>query len=108
MHARDLVELAALVAVHSSALVQGAGGVPTSAQEEYWAASRCRLDRWTRLLRRLADSAGQLPRPATLAWPRVGPVLEEILAGEMLARLWTAAAVAYDQRREQADRKSVV
>src|SRR5262245_16725507 len=35
MHARDLVELAALVAVHSSALEQGTGGVPASAQEEY-------------------------------------------------------------------------
>lgn len=103
MHARDLVELAALVAVHSPALVQGAGGVPSHSQEEYWAASRCRLDRWTRVLRQLANSAGEFPKPATLAWPRVRPLLEEILAGELLTRLWTAAAVAYDQSREQSD-----
>jgi len=100
MHARDLVELAALVAVHSPVLIHGGGRVPKAAVEEYWAASRCRLDRWTRLLRRLADAGTQLPIPATLNWTRVQPVLEEILASELLTRLWTAACVAYDRHRE--------
>ena len=54
MHVRDLVELAALVAVHSPVLIHGGGRVPKASIEDYWTASRCRLDRWTRLLRRLA------------------------------------------------------
>jgi len=100
MHARDLVELAALVAIHSPVLIHGGGRVPKAAIEQYWTASRCRLDRWTRLLRRLADAGTQLPVPATLNWTRVQPVLEEILASELLTRLWTAASVAYDRHRK--------
>jgi hypothetical protein len=100
MHARDLVELAALVAIHSPVLIHGGGRVPKVAIEEYWTASRCRLDRWTRLLRRLADAGTQLPIPATLNSTRVQPVLEEILASELLTRLWTAASVAYDRHRD--------
>ncbi len=100
MHARDLVELAALVAVHSPVLIHGSGRVPRASIEEYWIASRCRLDRWTRLLRRLADAGTQVPLPAPLHWTRVQPVVEEILASELLTRLWTAASVAYDRRRD--------
>ena len=101
MHARDLVELAALVAVHSPVLVHGSGRLPQSAFEDYWIASRCRLDRWTRLLRRLADAGTQLPIPAPLHWVRVQPVLEEILASELLTRLWTATCIAYDRCRDE-------
>ncbi|HEX5104531.1 MAG TPA: hypothetical protein VFV87_12000 [Pirellulaceae bacterium] len=97
MHVRELVELAALVAVHGPILVRSGQRVPHSAIEQYWVASKCRIDRWLRLLRRLADAAGQFPRPATLAWPRIGPACEEILASELLTRIWTAAAVACDE-----------
>src|SRR4029450_5774321 len=100
MHARDLVELPALVAVHSPVLIHGAGRVPKSAIEQYWIASRCRLDRWTRLLRRLADASTEGPLTPPLPWARVQPVLEEILASELLTRLWTAAAVAYDRHHD--------
>jgi hypothetical protein len=103
MHVRETAELAAWVAVHSPALVQGAGRVPQAASEQYWSASKCRLDRWSRLLRSLAASADQPVPPATLAWPRVRPVLEEILTSELLTRIWTATAVAYDAARHDQD-----
>jgi hypothetical protein len=96
MHARDLAELAALVAIHGPLIAQGQGRVPHSTAEQYWTASKCRLDRWTRLLKQLTAAAGEPRMPATLSWPRVRPVLEEIFASELLTRLWTAAAVAYD------------
>jgi hypothetical protein len=99
MHARELAELAALVAVHSQPLIHGAGQVPHAANEQYWAGSKCRLDRWGRVLRQLAAAAEEGQLPPTLAWPRVRPVLEEILATELLTRLWTAAAVAIDLAR---------
>src|SRR6266568_9438752 len=107
MHARELAELAALVAVHSPVIVHGAGRVPHSVCEQYWVASKCRLDRWGRLLRKLTDAAGQPQLPATLAWPRVRPVLEEILATELLTRMWTATACAYDAARSDQDLEPV-
>ena len=66
MHARDLAELAALVAIHSPLIVEGAGRVPHEASEQYWTASKCRLDRWMRWLRQLTAAAGEAVRPATL------------------------------------------
>jgi hypothetical protein len=96
MHVRELVELAALVAVHSSVIIRGEGQLATAASQQYWAASKCRLDRWGRVLRQLAAAGGEPLRPATLAWPRVRPVLEEILVSELLTRLWTAVAAACD------------
>jgi hypothetical protein len=34
---------------------------------------------------------------------RIGPALEEILASELLTRIWTAAAVAHDRNRDEAE-----
>lgn len=99
MQARELIELAALVAVHSPLIVQGAGDVAQSASEQYWTASKCRLDRWLRILKQLTAAAEQPPLPPTLSWPRVRPILEEILASELLTRIWTATSAAYDQAR---------
>lgn len=103
MHSRELVELAALAAVHAPTFIRGSQRPPQSACEEYWAASRCRLDRWTRLLRRLADASTEIVRPATLSWERIAPALEEILVSELLTRIWTAAAVAHDRNRDEAE-----
>jgi hypothetical protein len=107
MHARELAELAALIAVHSGVIVNGAGQVPDSTSEQYWAASKCRFDRWGRILRQLAAAACQPQLPATLAWPRVRPILEEILISELLTRLWAATAAAYDAAREQQELEPV-
>ncbi|HZN33484.1 MAG TPA: hypothetical protein VFB80_06670 [Pirellulaceae bacterium] len=103
MHARDTAELAAWIAVHSPVLVQSGGRAPQAASEQYWSASKCRLERWRRLLTELTAAADQPHKPATLAWPRVRPVLEEILTSELLTRIWTAAAVAYDAARRDQD-----
>jgi len=103
MHPRETAELAAWVAIHSPALVQGAGRVPQLASEQYWSASKCRLDRWRRLLKQLTAACDQAEKPATLAWPRVRPVLEEILTSELLTRIWTATAAAYDAAHRDQD-----
>jgi hypothetical protein len=107
MHTRDLAELAARVAVMGPALIRGSEPVSEAANQAYWAASRCRLDRWSRLLRRLADAQATLPRPAPLAWVRIRPVLEEILVGELLARTWGAFCRGADQIRGRADLEPV-
>ncbi|MEX2175894.1 MAG: hypothetical protein WD872_16150 [Pirellulaceae bacterium] len=107
MHPRDLAELAALAAVYSPALVREARQAPRESVEQYWVASRCRFDRWTRVLRRLADAGTELPLPATVAWPRVRPVLEEILVGEVLTRVWAAASTACDRARDDSELEPV-
>ncbi|MHC4400170.1 MAG: hypothetical protein ACYTG0_10865 [Planctomycetota bacterium] len=100
MHARELIELAALVSVHGPVLVVGEGRVSTSALEQYWTASKSRLDRWGRALKQVSQRAarGELrlgaPRLANLR-----AVLEEIVTGEVLTRVWTAVLCAYDWRR---------
>jgi hypothetical protein len=96
MHSRELAELAALVAIHSPALLAGQEQIPEQCIQQYWTASKCRLERWSRLLRKLHAATTEPQLPATLAWPRVRPVAEEILTSELLTRVWTAMAVAYD------------
>jgi hypothetical protein len=100
MHSRELAELAALVAVNSSVLIHGPGRILPECNQQYWSASKCRLDRWGRLLRRLQAAVDEPQLPATLTWPRVRPALEEILVGEMLTRLWTVVAIAYDSAQD--------
>jgi hypothetical protein len=100
MHCRQLVEIAALLAVHAPRIAQRPGSVPPACVEQYWTASKCRIDRWLRLLRQLAAAADQAPRPPATSWPRVRPVLEEIFASELLTRVWTAVAAAYDRARQ--------
>jgi hypothetical protein len=103
MNSRELVELAALVAVRSRGFAQRPGRIPHAAIEQYWTAARCRVDRWLRLLKELATASQQLPLPAKLHYSRVRPILEEILAGEPLSRIFAAAATAYDEARGDAD-----
>lgn len=89
MHARDILELAALVAGHASALVEGPNVLPTAAVGQYWSASRCRLDRWGRALKQLSPAC---PRPPC-------GLFEEILVSDVLTRVWTAILVSYDVRQ---------
>ena len=73
------------------------------ASEQYWSASKCRLDRWRRLLTQLT-AASEPAREAGDARLAAGaPVLEEILTSELLTRIWTAAAAAYDAARSDQD-----
>jgi len=108
MHARELVELAAMTAWHGPALVIGAERLSASGIEQYWAASRCRLDRWSRSIKTFASPAGDAsPHPAR-RWALVRPVLEEVLASELLTRVWTAVVVAHDRRRGLHEAEPVV
>jgi hypothetical protein len=100
MHARELVELAAIVAVHGPVLVRGTGQLSPTSVEQYWTASKCRLDRWGRSLKGFASYADDPGPPRRQAqWPLVRGVLEEILTGEVLTRVWAAVLHAYDRHR---------
>jgi hypothetical protein len=81
--------------------------VPHTTSEQYWTASKCRLERWFRLLKGLANAAEDPRLLASLPWNRVRPVLEEILASELLTRSWTATAAAHDAARGDQDLEPV-
>lgn len=100
MHAAELVELAALLAANAPALINDESNPPPNRLDEYWTASKCRLDRWLRTLadyRRLAQQTARRPTPAD--WTRLRPVIEEILSGEVLTRVWAVLLAAGDHRR---------
>jgi len=98
MHARELVELAALVAVHAPLLVDGPSTIAAESVEEYWIGSKCRFDRWARSLKELMHQASDPQSPGPSGAPLCG-VVEEILSGEVLTRVWTATMCAYDRHR---------
>lgn len=100
MHTHELLELAALVSLHGPALVRNTQQIPPQSIERYWVASKSRLDRWGRTLKTLSTSNdSKQPGSRDAVCLSVRGVLEEILTGEVLTRLWTAAMCAYDRRR---------
>ena len=111
MHARELVELAAILSAQGPVLVRSRAGYSRSGSacgwqlsshgaQQYWTASKCRLDRWGRNLRSFAADATQLDAAAVrMQWPMIRGVLEEILTGEVLTRVWTAVLCLYDRQQ---------
>ena len=100
MHARELVDLAAIVSVHGPALIQQAGPVWETSIDQYWAASKSRLDRWGRTLKHLATQTSQAgPKSDRPDSSLFRGVVEEILTGEVLTRVWTAVMCGYDRHR---------
>ena len=69
MHARELVELAAIVSAHGPVLVRGTRRLSASGVQQYWTESKCRLDRWFRSLGRFAHEPpqGRRRRPQPVA-----------------------------------------
>ena len=101
MHARELLELTAVLASHSPLLVEYAGALPEESLRNYWSASRCRLDRWGQRLKQLSEQASDTGASALeRLWPYMGSVLEEIITGEALSRVFAAVLYAHDRRHK--------
>ena len=95
MHARQLIDMAVWVASHRQGLLVPRTQIPLPAIERYWSSSKCRLDRWGWALKEM--------RQATL-----GPfdqaeefraLLIEILASDVLTRVWSGLLCAHDRLR---------
>jgi hypothetical protein len=99
MHARDLVEMAGIVSAHGPVLIRSGEPISTDSIERYWITSKVRLDHWAWQLRSYCDRDGTDAQRRQDLWPLVRGLLEEILTGEMLTRVWTAVLCAYDRRR---------
>src|SRR3989304_254786 len=97
MHSPALVELAAIVSAHGPVLIRGVERLSQSGLEQYWTASKIRFDRWGHCLRTFTAKANDAQWHKE-HWPYVRGVLEEILTGEMLTRVWTAVLCAHDKQ----------
>lgn len=104
MQTGELVELATIVAQRGPALALGPDSLSILGLEEYWAAAKCRFDRWGRSLHRI-----RIQEPPYFDEPggSVRGLVEEILGSEVLTRVWTAAVTAFDRRRNAQDNEIV-
>jgi len=98
MHARELVELAALASMHGSAVIDNDAPLPKPSLERYWTGSKCRLDRWGRSLKQLSDGAHEANDEDFRQ--QLG-VFEEIVTGDVLARVWAAVVTGHDRRTDE-------
>ena len=103
MHACDLVQLAALVATHGRAFAENGTQVSITALDEYWTASKCRLDRWSRTLKSFTTAVHHSRAEAMAQWPSVEPIIEEILLTEILTRVWSGVLFVHDRKRGISD-----
>ncbi|OHB75719.1 MAG: hypothetical protein A2W31_09920 [Planctomycetes bacterium RBG_16_64_10] len=109
MHVRDTVQLAALVATCGRQIVRDCRQLSTTSLNDYYLASKRRLGRWARAVRGYERQHQYRPAPAAQAgWLSLVPVLEEILAGAALVRVWTAVVTAHDRRHGQQDNERLV
>ena len=109
MHVREIVDLALFVAAQGPVLLSSRQQVPENALAQYWTASKCRLDRWNRLLRHAQDShaptsdASLSPEKVPAGLRNLQAVCEEILISEMLTRVWSSLLAAVDYNTGSGD-----
>lgn len=109
MHARDLVEFAALIASNGPAVIEHADRLSDSGLEQYWTAAKCRHERWSRELKHFSYQVQYAQAAeAEQHWSEIRPVLEEILTSEVLTRVWAAVCCGYERRRGSDDAGPVV
>lgn len=102
MQTRDIAELASLATEHGPLLMRGPAVISQAAIDQYWLTSKYRLDAWGRTLKRF--SAVLTPQSANARRsPGIGAVVEEILVGELLTRVWAGVLCGYDRQRKQCE-----
>ena len=109
MQVRDLVQLAAFVAAQGSILLRATRQISTEAMSQYWVASKCRLDRWGRVLREYR--AGKLAAGDDLQPNRTAGLpatCAEILASEMLTRIWSCVALSIGAQQSGGETRAIV
>ncbi len=108
MHARELVELAAVLAVNGETFIHGADEISSRGLHRYWAASKCRLDRWAESLKSYSSQIrADNDRQRSVHWRSVRPVIEEVFISEVLTRVWTCIATGHDRLRASSESEPI-
>ncbi len=104
-----LVELAAITAYHCEPFLKATTAMSRSGVETYWVANRNRLETWAMATKELeiiarhqSSSQSNAMSPEDV-WQRVLPLIEEVLASELLTRIWAAIGCELDRRQEAHD-----
>lgn len=95
MHASRLAELGSWVAVNSGNLIYGSKEQPMLVATAYWTASKKRLNRWVTALKMFEQDFDD-PTPNHQPWAALEIVIQEILASELLTRVWSATVLMHD------------
>ncbi len=105
MHAIDLILMAANLAFRGSELIERKASWSQQGLNDYWCYSKLRLDRWYADLKSYAETFHHDRQwQCSQAWP----LLEEVLASEVLTRVWAAVATARDRKQQHADAEPLV
>lgn len=96
MHAKQQSEIAAWLALHSTAIIHGSQRIEAAVAASYWSDSRSRLTRWGSALKTF-DHDLRNPDTAHNPWPAIEIVVEEVVTAEMLTRIWAAILVSLDE-----------
>lgn len=108
MHACEILQFAATIANHASALIQHGGPFPPEAIEQYWAMSKCRQENWARALKDFSQLRQATMSAAPSSNLDIQPILEEILTSEILSRVWAAICTLADARNGAKDTSAIV
>ena len=106
MHANQLSDLAAWIAIHSSMFVYGESENTALDAKEYWVKSKCRISRWNAALK-IFDSDFRSSESKHDPWPAFEIVAQEIVTSEMLTRIMSAAFVIYDHYANSNELKGI-
>jgi hypothetical protein len=95
MHASQLAEIGSWIAAHSGSLAYGQKTQALDASNEYWTASKCRLQHWITALKMFEKDIAD-PSADHDPWPALEVIVQEILLSEFLTRIWAAAVHFHD------------
>ena len=97
MHARQLVDLAATLATDADTIVHGTRTIVDESLEQYWVSTKCRLQRWQFALKQFENDLRRQPDSGDWIWPRLEPIVTEVILAEVLTRFWAAALHAIEE-----------
>lgn len=97
MNLRALVELTAIISAHSPNLIESGARLPIDALQRYWSCSRAQGRLW---LARLTDFPAEVATASAARrgglWRRMQPLVADVFAGDLTARVWGAVLTARD------------
>ncbi len=107
MHSRQLIEMAAQLAAHCPTLFRAGYKMPDEGIQQYWTASKCRQQGWAVGLKAASTIRLEPMTPHLALWKASKPVLEEVLASEVLTRIWAAVSRLNDQCNQSTEAEPI-
>jgi hypothetical protein len=94
---RALVELTAMISAHSPNLIESGARLPIDPLQRYWSCSRAQGRLWLSRLTDFPAEVATAPAERRLfLWQRMQPLVADVFAGDLTARVWGAVLAARD------------